>query len=290
MLRIVQLLGNKFYTLYMMPLALFDKLGVSDFCQYKVRTMCIEYLLFLAKSRSSWFNNRGLPDNLPVPPPKLLFLVRNSFDKYSFYSEGALGAKCIKEILKKNGLDINKFGSILDFGCGCGRILRHWKTLDGPMIYGCDYNPAMARWCQKSLTFAQVKQNKTFGKLDYDSESFDFIYAISVFTHLSERLQNFWINELTRILKSGGYLLITVHGTTSTFAGRPSWVREKFNSGQLIVLESQRSGTNYCNTYHPEAFLRTWLSPKLNVVDFVPGGAKDANQDACLLQKSKKII
>jgi SAM-dependent methyltransferase len=277
--------GKVFYFYMKLTLKSLETLGVSDFGQYTVNTLCFQYLIYLAKRRNSWLNKPGLPDGLPVPSPRLLFLVTNSFNKELFYDIGALGAECIRRILKKNKVDINTFGSILDFGCGCERILRHWKTLNGPKIYGSDYNPSLADWRQKSLPFAEVKQNKLSGELDYENEKFDFIYAISVFTHLSEDLQYFWINELTRVLKPGGYLLMSVHATTCTFIGRPPWVRQKFESGQLVVLESERAGTNFCNAYHPEAYIRKWLGQKYIFVDFVPRGARDTNQDVCLLMK-----
>jgi SAM-dependent methyltransferase len=258
-------------------------LGLSVFGQDTFRNSALYLLKF--RFRNARFKKQGLlPDGLPTPPPQLIFLVTAHYDKECFYERGAQGAECIKNILKKNGLGINSFGSILDFGCGCGRVLRHWKTLSGPKIYGSDYNPSLVTWCQKSLSFAEVKQNKPHAKLDYENDKFDFIYVISVFTHLSENLQNFWIDELTRVLKPGGYLLITVHGTTHLNQLSPE-ERRKFESGQLVVWGPEFLGTNLCGTFHSEAYVRKWLRQKLTVVDFVPGGAKDADQDQYLLQK-----
>lgn len=258
-------------------------LGVSEIGQITFRKRTL-YLLKFETLRNERFKKQGLlPDGLPSPPPPLMFMVYGGFDKEGFYKEGVIGAECIKNILKKNGLNIRAFGSILDFGCGCGRILRQWKTLNGPKIHGSDYNPSLVKWCQKSLTFAEVKQNKAQAKLNYENEKFDFIYAISVFSHLNENLQDFWINELTRVLKPGGYLLMTVHGTARMSASPEE--RRKFESGQLIVVNQKYLGTNFCNSFQSEAHVRKWLRNKLTVVDFIPGGAKDAHQDQYLLQK-----
>lgn len=260
-----------------------DMFGVSELGQVTFRKRTL-YLLKFERFRNARFKEQGLlPDGLPIPPAQLIFLVYGGYDKKGFYNEGALGAECIKSILKKNRLDINAFGSILDFGCGCGRILRHWKTLSGPKIHGSDYNPFLVNWCQKSLSFAEVKQNKPHGKLDYENDKFDFIYAISVFTHLNGTLQNFWIDELTRVLKPGGYLLMTVHGSARMSACAEE--RRKFESGQLVVVDQKYLGTNFCNSFQSEAYVREWLRQKLAIVDFVPGGAKDAHQDQYLLQK-----
>ena len=236
------------------------------------------------RSRNAQFKKQGAPDGLPLPPPQLVYIVGGHYDIEKFYRKGALGAQCIRSILESNGLDINAFESILDFGCGCGRIMRHWNTLSGPRLYGSDYNPHLIKWCEKSLTFAEFKLNQYASRLDYKDNRFDFIYAISLFTHLDKDLQSFWISELTRVLKPGGYLLITVHGTTRLQQLTPKQ-REEFESGQVIILNEKYSGTNVCNTYHPEEYVRQNLAKGLILVDFIPGGAEDANQDALVLRK-----
>ncbi len=214
--------------------------GVSMFGQVTVRTRTQNFFLN--------FNFDKLPDGLPAPPPQLIYLVMKSYDKKVFYESSQLGEECIRNILKKNGLDVYSFDSILDFGCGCGRILRRWKTLGGK-IYGSDYNPVLVNWCKKSLPF-KVTMNKPQGKIFFDENKFDFIYAISVFTHLNENLQNFWIDELIRILKPGGYLLITVHGYANLrFRDHPD-EKKKFESGEAIFVNTEYLGTNFCNSYH----------------------------------------
>jgi ubiquinone/menaquinone biosynthesis C-methylase UbiE len=156
--------------------------------------------------------------------------------------------------------------------------------LNGPRFYGCDYNRRLVNWCKETLSFADVSLNGQASKLDFDDNKFSFIYAISVFTHLREEVQNFWIKELTRVLSPGGYFLMTVHGTTR-LPELSSLERQRFEDGQLVLREEAYSGANICGSYHPEKYVREKLCKDLTVVDFVPGGAKDANQDAFLLRK-----
>jgi ubiquinone/menaquinone biosynthesis C-methylase UbiE len=59
--------------------------------------------------------------------------------------------------------------------------------------------------------FAQFEVNGLAPPLAYEANHFDFIYALSVFTHLPESLQTAWMSELARVLKPGGYLLMTTH-------------------------------------------------------------------------------
>jgi ubiquinone/menaquinone biosynthesis C-methylase UbiE len=50
--------------------------------------------------------------------------------------------------------------------------------------------------------------------LSFGAESFDFIYSISVFTHLPEEMQIAWLREMHRIAKVGATLVLTTHGDT----------------------------------------------------------------------------
>jgi SAM-dependent methyltransferase len=54
--------------------------------------------------------------------------------------------------------------------------------------------------------------NSAAPPLPYSGGYFDVVYCLSVFTHLSESMQDLWIGELRRILKPGGVLVLTVHG------------------------------------------------------------------------------
>ncbi|MHB8482842.1 MAG: class I SAM-dependent methyltransferase [Nitrospiria bacterium] len=261
----------------------FFNLSLTAFNAYKK----VKYLTdFGLQRRNALFEKTGAPDGLPLPSAQMVFLVTGQYNIEGFYQNGILGAESIKNTLKKNGLDINDFKSILDFGCGCGRVLRFWKSLNGPEIYGTDYNEYLVKWCQKSLTFAKFKTNQLSSKLDYEDNKFDFIYAISVFTHLTEKLQKFWVDELTRILKSGGYLLITTHGLNCLSRLSPDQKKE-FDSGRFVIVRKKFDGTNVCSTYHPEKYMRQYFTNNLSLIDFIQGGAKDAGgQDVYLFKKN----
>jgi SAM-dependent methyltransferase len=225
------------------------------------------------------------PDGMPLPPPELVYLVTDQFGLEPFYRSGELGAGRIRDILAKNGVDAARLGALLDFGCGCGRVLRQWKTLaPQTRVYGCDYNPRLIEWCRRSLTFAEFSVNGAEAPLSYPSESFDFVYCISVFTHLTEAGQDFWLAELKRIIRPGGHLLVTLHGTSR--AGQlTEEERRRFDAGQLVVVRDQYPGSNLCGAFHPEPYVRDRFGRSFAVVDYLPGGAWDAAQDAVLLRK-----
>ena len=236
-----------------------------------------------ARLQNGSFRRQKPTDGLPMPSPYLAYLVTGQFSLEHYYLNGLLGAECIRSILAKNGLDINAFGAILDFGCGCGRVLRQWKTLTGPKIYGCDYNPLLVRWSEKAFPFANVTKNADKPPLPYEGNSFDFVYCISVFTHLPTLRQVPWVRELARVLKPNGYLLTTVHGATAASRLDPL-ARQIFDAGELVVVGEDYRGTNLCAAFHPERYIRQVFGKILTVVDYVPDGAKDAGQDQILFR------
>ena len=104
----------------------------------------------------------------------------------------------------RQGLALESFRDVLDFGCGVGRVLRHWKDLSGPVVHGADAHPDSVAWCQANLRFARFQVNGLDRGLKAAASSFDFIYALLVFTHLVEPLQRFWMDELTPRAAAGG--------------------------------------------------------------------------------------
>jgi SAM-dependent methyltransferase len=229
------------------------------------------------------FKKQWPADRLPLPPPRLIYRVTGQYKIEPFLENGALGAKCIQDILAKNGSDIEGFQSILDFGCGCCRVMRHWSSLSHSRLYGTDYNASLIEWCRDALPIAEFSVNPLQGRLEYKDGQFDFVYSLSVFTHLNLSGQRFWINEMRRVLRLGGYLYLTVHGMRRSSMTREE--QERFESGDLVVVGEEYTGHNACMAFSPEPYVRKVLAKDFTLVDFIPLGAEDSGQDVYLLQK-----
>ena len=231
------------------------------------------------------FQSQGAPDGLPIPPRKLIVLVAGNANVTHFLDGGQLAAQSIQDTLQRNNLPIENFHTMLDFGCGCGRVIRNWRSLHGVNIYGSDYNHELIAWCDENLDFAHFDSNDLAPPLSYENNKFDLIYALSVFTHLPEELQLTWLQELTRVLQPGGYLLVTTHGD-HYLDMLSAQERTRYDGGQLIVHFEQVAGTNMCSAYHPEAYVRNDFAVGFEIIDFVPRGAiGNPHQDLYLMQK-----
>src|SRR5262249_50601987 len=133
--------------------------------------------------------------------------------------------------------------------------------------------------------FAHFAVNALESPLDYDMESFDVIYALSVFTHLPQRLQAHWMSEMRRVLKPGGVLVMSLHG--DALLGKLSRAeRTDYRAGHLVVRTGDLPGTNHCAAFHPSAYVRSVMAEGFDILEMAPEGATgNPPQDAWLLRK-----
>lgn len=224
-------------------------------------------------------------ETLPIPGYWARLLVAGSTDIANFLELGRRGFNCIRDTLERNGTPIAGLKDILDFGCGCGRVIRYWNGVTDTGIYGTDMNDYLVEACQRCVPFASIGKNSMVAKLDYADQSFDLIYAFSVFTHMDIKAQKAWRDELRRMLRPRGILLLSVHG--DAYKGRLNdQEREDFNAGRPVVRLGQYPGGNICVSFHPESYVRETLAEGFELVEAVPEGAKgNPVQDLYMLRK-----
>lgn len=221
-------------------------------------------------------------DGLPLPPARMRAQVGPLHADARFFVEsGRHNAELVRELVP-----LEEVGSLLDWGCGCGRVLRHWSSLETTAVHGCDINPKMVAWCNAHLPFADAAVNELSPPLPYEDGIFGLVYAFSVMTHLSEDLQREWVAECRRVLKSGGYFLFSTLG--EYFVSRDRLTPEErasFDAGNLVVLYGRSSGTSLCSAYHPPDYVARELADGFDVVSFRPA-ADDGRHDLHVLQKT----
>jgi len=225
-------------------------------------------------------------DGLPVPPPRLIVRVAGTPDARWFLTSGQAAAAAIRSALDRAGRQIDELDSILDFGCGCGRVTRYWTDFGGE-VCGSDVNAAAVDWCRRNLPFARFEPNALGPPLAFADESMGLVYALSVFTHLTEELGLAWAQELARVLRPGGYVLLTTHGARYRDGLTPK-ERARFDAGELVVRRPEAVGSNLCAAFHPRAYVQETLgrTGPFEPVEFVPEGATgNPHQDLHLLRK-----
>lgn len=219
------------------------------------------------------------PDAGPeLPPRRLMVRVAGTADADWFLRSGRAGYDAIAAHVALGGVQ-----SVLDFGCGCGRVTRYFHDFDGD-VAGSDLSEAAIEWCRSHLR-GRFEVNRLEPPLPFADGSFDLVYALSVFTHLTAELQLAWRDELRRVLSPQGRLLITTHGR-SYLPRLDAGERERFERGDLVVRWGDVAGSNLCSAYHPERYLRDAFAHGFAFLELEPEGARgNPTQDLVLLQK-----
>lgn len=149
------------------------------------------------------------PNNLPLPPDQLAIRVGGTAQN-AFEEQGRGAKEFIISSLPENYDFTNK--RVLDFGCGSGRILRHFnEEARKAEFWACDIDSSSISWLSENFpSYFRFICNTETADLPLESNYFDLIYVVSVFTHLTTTWRS-WLLELRRILKPGGILLVTFH-------------------------------------------------------------------------------
>jgi SAM-dependent methyltransferase len=191
--------------------------------------------------------------------------------------------KLIRWKARQHGRPLRECDSVLDFGCGWGRVIRYFDVKN---LWGIDVSERAIEACEQTIPFARFRTVEPLGPTDFEDGTFDLIYAYSVFTHLSEEAHLQWLREFRRILRPGGLLVLTTLGRTfleqsvAKFGGDDSEqfkrnAAQAFSQDSLAAYDrgeyifSPTSGDHFGTTCIPEAYIRArW---PFDVVDYFFG-------------------
>ncbi len=223
----------------------------------------VEIVLLRSYEGYTTWRSRGVQPEastggLPVPPGRLCMLVSGTADPDYFLDTGRRQQALFERMFERNGRSLKQPTAMLDFGCGCGRIARWWGDRDGLELYGCDPDAQLIDWTRDNLPFVHSALSGFDPPLPYDDDSFDAIYALSIFTHQPEKIAREWMTELRRVLKPGGHLLFTVAGE-----GFKDRLRDedavRYEAGEEVVQFETARGTNLCIAYHSPPYVKRRL-------------------------------
>lgn len=207
-----------------------------------------------------------------LPPPHLQTRVAAYAGPFLIeHGESLLDA--LEEALRTVGKDLTSFPSVLDFGCGCARVLRAYHYRRGPsqQLFGTDIDAEAIDWCRANYSkMAAFTLNSDAPPMVYSDEKFDLVFSVSVFTHLPEDLQSTWLHELQRVTKAGGYLLLTTFNEQSLEEGLPEESREEARERGFFYNdqgpETEGLPTFYRQSYHTQEYIRSHWSEYFDVL------------------------
>ncbi|MGI4791710.1 MAG: class I SAM-dependent methyltransferase [Janthinobacterium lividum] len=209
-----------------------------------------------------------------LPPAYLRVKVSGTIPPDDYIESSKKTVQDLVNMVKIAGTDPKAITSVLDFGCGCGRLISAFQAqLPQARFFGTDAEADLIEWSRKHLPNADFRVNTPEPPLPYADGQFDLIYAISVFTHLDERQQYLWLDELRRVAKPGALLILTVHGTDDEnkfeFVKNDAW--------------SDFFPDHYHTTFHGQTYIRVNWSRYFTILDYRVHAI--GKQDAVVLRK-----
>ncbi len=202
-----------------------------------------------------------------IPPPyHLAYDAYNHTSWQAYYEMGRAHARLIATLIKEHVRE--REIKVCEWGCGPARVIRHLATIEGfdkVELHGTDYNTNSIRWCKDTIGYVHFSKNGLEPPLPYGPATFDCIFAISIFTHLSEKMHHAWIRELFRTIKPDGILVFTTHGDVC--AGRLSAMEKaRYATGRIVIKDQIQEGKKHFAAYHPRKFIREVLLNDYNVI------------------------
>ena len=253
-------------------------------------------------------SDHQLRDLAPQVPPHALRSIVAAPSESVFLWSGLKDAQMLAGYLDRHVPDRDgRTVDVLDFGCGCGRTTRFLQNLPLTRVHGTDINQALVAWCQQHLPGVKTSINGNVPSLAFGDHAFDFIYSLSIFTHLPESVMQAWLVELARLTADHGIVLLTTHGypAIDTISNSPQHqqmfqlsgdgaekLRSDFDRDGFVyhrytpdVIDQANAGDDYGNSFTHEDYIRRhWHGDLFEVVEFVPGGMRGW-QDLTILRR-----
>ena len=157
----------------------------------------------------------------PMTPPKgRIFIGSGDFIKQ--------GENLLKQFVDYGGLKPEH--RVLDIGCGIGRLavpLTNFLDKEKASYEGFDIVKSGINWCKKNIQtkypnfkfkhinlrndLYNLSTNKTSTEFvyPYNNDEFDFAFLTSVFTHMMPDDVDWYLKQISRVLKPGGRCFAT---------------------------------------------------------------------------------
>ncbi len=226
------------------------------------------------------------PGRFPVPPGLLKQAVGGR--RADFLATGWRIYSDLKRLLAALG-GWPEFDRILDWGCGCGRVLRYlYQEVPPARLFGCDIDRGAIRWISRAAEGSSFQRIRKVPPTPYAAGQFDLVYGISILTHLTEAMQHRWLDELHRITRPGGVVAVSIHGPELV----PPPLRSRLDRDGFVDVGSRQAfyfapyaGLGYYRTaYHTPRYVEECWSDQFEVLEYACRGL-NAHQDMVLMRR-----
>jgi SAM-dependent methyltransferase len=225
---------------------------------------------------------------IPIPEKARRQRVYGSEDQGAFLRAGLTSFQRIMSILNRF-FDRPHPCKILDWGCGCAGVGRYFSG-DQEFVYtGVDIDFDNIEWCKANIPDGGFVPVAPLPPTNFAENEFDAVIGISVLTHLNERVQLAWLEELSRILRPHGVAVLTVLGCQALareeLSEDNSVISEGFSfyNDQSLIGDIIGDQDYYGTAFHTFDYVERRWARFFDIVAYIPAGL--SHQDIVVLRK-----
>ena len=215
--------------------------------------------------------------NIKIPPAELIRYTCGTDSAEEYTRSGLEVSTMLTLAANRFGGKLADLGPILDFGCGTGRVLGAME-FGRAEVTGCDVGSQVSKFSKEAYPNFKVLQTPLMPPLPFEDNSFRLIYSFSVFSHLEEKVEHAWLQELHRVGTSNCLYLLTVHGEWMIEQTvQPNEQVEIYKNGFGFKKVHVRKNSNldfpdyYEASYHTNNYIRENWSKYFEVLEIIKG-------------------
>lgn len=172
-----------------------------------------------------------------------------------FFRTGQKDMKYYFEILQTVAGMPKHFDSVLDFGCGVGRLSQAWRNY-ATLVTGVDISESMisqARELSSGILNIKYICNSRPDLSDFASASFDLVFSHICLQHMPWEMARGYLKEFSRLCRPGGYMIFQLPsrpGSPIAISRMRRWIIDHFPFGLDQTYRKWKRGTSTIYNMH----------------------------------------
>lgn len=212
------------------------------------------------------------PDAVPIPPRHNMA----RFGEEHLRKQASEISTAVNRVVA--GLSLPEGFFAFDFGAGIGRTAIPLYYAKGYPQYCSDVDRKCVDYLRSAFPEeVKVYHAKQSDPLPFNDGEVDLVISVSVFTHLPEDTQHFYLSEIKRILKAGGFALLSKSSFTALKSRKKKGVKgwekvteEEFEEQGFIYMPIHGSkDESYGYALHSDEYVKVKWSEYLRVEEIL---------------------
>ena len=229
-----------------------------------------------------------------IPPAWLIQAFTGAPDTIDHIESGKRSADYYVDLYNRLCGDFGDVERVLDFGCGCGRVLSRMPSNGNVQYVGVDLREDALQWLRRTMPEGTFVVGPAMPPVDPGARDFDLIYSVSVLTHLTQEQEGAWLDEWHRLLKPGGHVIATFRGEDwveqFAYENQKGSIRTDWNDNGGFCYQKHRYWEGifpeyYSGTYHTVDYVRSTWGKRFEVLEILPAADTPNQQNTAVMRK-----